>query len=604
MNEKSIAVLPFVNMSSDPENEYFSDGITEEIINALTGIRELKVTARTSSFAFKNRQVDVRHVGNQLGVSTVLEGSIRKINDRVRISTQLIRTDDGFHIWSEKYDRELVDIFELQDEISLEIAEQIRENFGHLEIKERLVDAPTDNIEAYNLYLKARYNHLRWDAEGIENGMKYYDQCISMAPNFSWPYFGAGYCHSMYGSWTPNKESLDFAEEYIEKGFQLDSESFLGHYSRATLQFWGRWDFSQGHDSYKRSMALNPSYTEAEEGLAELYTAIGDFDRAMKHAQHILALDPLSKNHHYTIANIYYLTGHPKRALEYVEAGLKIDPNFTHLIELMQLCLIDLKEEKKLTVFLSENSLAENKRASKTLYQLIHHPKTNGSYNFQNHSGRVRLIPWHMFLYANSGNQTEALNVLEEAVTNKGGQFMNFKSMPLLEPLRNDYRYHKLVQNIFQPSLLPNTEESPDSHGKGLNVSTNTKIPEMTLEESKPLMEEVEIEKALALLDHLMNEDKKFLDTAITLRHLAEELTIHPNKLSWLLNDRLSMNFNDYINSFRLDTFKKKALDPAHKNYTLLGLAFESGFNSKSAFNDYFKKKTGTTPRRWLKLSK
>ena len=184
MNQKSIAVLPFVNMSSDPENEYFSDGVTEEIINALTGIRELKVTARTSSFAFKNRQVDVRHVGNQLGVSTVLEGSIRKIKDRVRISSQLIRTDDGFHIWSEKYDRELVDIFELQDEISLEIAEQIRENFGHLEIKERLVDAPTDNIEAYNLYLKARYNHLRWDAEGIENGMKYYDQCISHGPKF------------------------------------------------------------------------------------------------------------------------------------------------------------------------------------------------------------------------------------------------------------------------------------------------------------------------------------------------------------------------------------------------------------------------------------
>ncbi len=599
MNEKSIAVLPFVNMSSDPENEYFSDGITEEIINALTGIRGLKVTARTSSFAFKNRQVDVRHVGNQLGVSTILEGSIRKIKDRVRISAQLIRTDDGFHIWSEKFDRELVDIFELQDEISLEIAEQIRENFGHLEIKERLVDAPTDNIEAYNLYLKARYNHLRWDAEGIENGMKYYDRCIAIAPNFSWPYFGAGYCHSMYGSWTPNKDSLDFAEKYIEKGFQLDSESFLGHYSRATLQFWGRWDFIRGHDSYKRSMALNPSYTEAEEGLTELYIAIGDFDRAMKHAQHILALDPLSKNHHFTIANIYYLTGRPDEALEHVEAGLKIDPNFTHLIELMQLCLIELKEERKLNDFLNMNSLAENKRASKILFQVIHHPKPNGSYNFQNNSDRLGLIPWSLFVHTHSGNQTEALQVLEVAVKRKEGQYMNFKSMPLLRPLRNHSRYHHLIEDTFHPSLLPNQEGEPDSLKK-----ESKSISETTSEEAKSLMDEVEMEQALALLDRLMNDEKKFLDTAITLRYLAQDLDIHPNKLSWLLNDQLSMNFNDYINSFRLETFQQKALDPSNKNYTLLGLAFESGFNSKSAFNDYFKKKTGLTPRKWLKQNK
>jgi TolB-like protein/AraC-like DNA-binding protein len=604
MNEKSIAVLPFVNMSSDPENEYFSDGVTEEIINALTGIRELKVTARTSSFAFKNRQVDVRHVGNQLGVSTILEGSIRRLNDRVRISTQLIRTDDGFHIWSEKYDRELVDIFELQDEISLEIAEQIRENFGHLEIKGRLVDAPTDNIEAYNLYLKARYNHLRWDYEGIETAMRLYDECIKIAPEFSWPYFGAGYCHSMFGSWTPNKESLDFAEEYIEKGFQLDSGSFLGHYSRATLQFWGRWDFIRGHDSYKRSMALNPSYTEAEEGLAELYIAIGDFDRAMEHAQHILALDPLSKNHLFTIANIYYLTGSPKRALEYVEAGLKIDPNFTHLIELMQLCLIELKEERKLNDFLKQNLLAENKRASTTLYQLIHQPEKNGSYNFLNDDERLGLIPWSMFLHTHLGNQTEALNVLEDAVKSNEGQYINFKSMPLLEPLRNHHRYHQLVQTTFHPSLLPNTEIETDSSRKEPKFSMNTEITESTSEESNSLMEEVKTVEVLALLDSLMNEEKKFLDTSITLRHLAQNLNIHPNKLSWLLNDRLSMNFNDYINSFRLKTFQQKALDPANKNYTLLGLAFESGFNSKSAFNDYFKKKTGTTPRKWLKQNK
>lgn len=125
--------------------------------------------------------------GINLGVSTVLEGSIRKFKNRVRISAQLIRTDDGFHIWSEKYDRELDDIFRLQDEISLAIAERIRENFGRFEIRDQLIEAPTDNIEAYKLYLKARYNHLKWDAEGITNGIVYYEQCIALDPDFSCP---------------------------------------------------------------------------------------------------------------------------------------------------------------------------------------------------------------------------------------------------------------------------------------------------------------------------------------------------------------------------------------------------------------------------------
>lgn len=604
MNQKSIAVLPFVNMSSDPANEYFSDGITEEIINALTGIRELKVTARTSSFAFKNRQMDVRHIGNQLGVATVLEGSIRKIKDRVRISAQLIRTDDGFHIWSEKYDRKLTDIFELQDEISLEIAEQIRENFGHMEIKERLVDAPTDNVAAYNHYLKARYNHLRWDAEGIGNGMKYYDECISMAPDFSWPYFGAGYCHSMYGSWTPNKNSLDLAEEYIEKGFKLDNSSFLGYYSKATLLFWGRWDFIQGHEFYKKSLSLNPSYTEAEEGLVELYMAVGDFKRALDHSKHILALDPLSKNHHFTIANIYYLTGRPEKAFEYLESGLNIDPGFTHLIELMQLCLIELHDDKKLADFLDRFHLAENPAASKLLCRLKRNPGEAKTIHHVPELSSMQLTPWDLFLKTHLGNHSAALDVLEEAVKNKEGQYMNFKSMPMLEPIKHEDRYSNLVQTTFHSSRLPNYEVGSEPNENAVEDRSVLDLSESFSEEPKSLMEDVEIEEALVLLNRLMNEENKFLDTSISLRHLADEMLIHPNKLSWLLNDRLSMNFNDYINSFRLKAFQQKALDPASKNYTLLGLAFESGFNSKSAFNDYFKKKTGVTPRQWLKQNK
>lgn len=600
INNKSIAILPFLNLSSDPENEYFSDGVTEDIINALTRIQGLKVTARTSSFAFKGRHMDVRHIGNQLGVSTVLEGSVRKSKKRVRISAQLIQTTDGFQIWSGRFDRDIEDIFELQDEISLAIAEQIRENFGHLEIGEHLVDVPTQNIQAYNLYLKARYNHLRWDREGIENAMKFYPQCIEMAPDFAWPYFGAGYCHAMFGSWTPNFSSLDMAADYIGRGFEIDDQSFLGYYSKATLEFWGHWNYREAEKLYLRSMALNPSYTEAEEGLAELYTAIGWFDEAMDHTKHILQLDPLSPNHHFTKANIHYLQRDYESALESVESALGINPDFTHAIAMKQLCLIKLKREEELEIYLENTALAVSPKSVRMLYTLTDQPADHGvrleKIDEVVQEEGVSIMPWPVFLYAQFGAQEKALELLQRAVADKRGQFANFLSRPFLDKIRDTDGLKKLVNKTFEPSRLP----SKRSRQELSNVSAHKNNDV----DARLLMQPEEIEMAIEKLDQLMQQDERYLDTALSLRTLAAEAGLHPNKLSWMLNDQVGVSFNDYVNNFRLDCFKQKVLDPANKNFTLLGLAFESGFNSKSTFNDYFKKKTGITPRKWLKEHK
>jgi len=287
-SNKSIAVLPFVNMSADPENEYFSDGITEEIINALATVKGLKVIARTSSFAFKNKNIDVRTIGDQLGVSIILEGSVRKAKNRVRITAQLISTNDGTHFWSKNFDRDLEDIFALQDEISLHIADQIRENFGHLNIQEHLIETPTQNIEAYNLYLKGRYQHLMWDGQGIANAVELYEQCVAIDSSFALPNFGLAYCYAMFGSWGNNKGLFQSSEKNIRKGFNLDKQSYIGYFSKATLSFWGQWDFITGHKLFQKSIELNPAYTEAEEGLCELYTAVGYFEKAYRHADNIL----------------------------------------------------------------------------------------------------------------------------------------------------------------------------------------------------------------------------------------------------------------------------------------------------------------------------
>ena len=195
-SSKSIVVLPFENMSPEKDQDYFCDGITEEIINTLAHIDSLKVIARTTSFAFKGKYVDVRNIGKELGVDTILEGSLRKSGDRLRITAQLIRVSDGTHIWSEKYDREMKDIFEIQDELSMAIVEELKIHLFEEERKQ-ILKIKTQNLAAYNYYLKGRYywNNSR-TKEGIEKTIRYYEQAIEADPDYALAYAGSvSYTH-------------------------------------------------------------------------------------------------------------------------------------------------------------------------------------------------------------------------------------------------------------------------------------------------------------------------------------------------------------------------------------------------------------------------
>lgn len=591
---KSVAVLPFVNMSADPDNEYFSDGITEEIINALTTIQGLKVIARTSSFAFKGKNVDVRTIGSQLGVNTILEGSVRKAKNRVRITAQLVKTDDGSHLWSKNFDRELEDIFALQDEISLLIADQIRENFGHIEIQDHLIKAPTKNIEAYNLYLKGRYHQLKWNAKDLLSGVEYYKESIRQDPSFALPYFGAAMSYGINASWgfVPYKEGIQMADKLFKEGLKISQQDYLGYFARATVSFWGKWDFKAGHQYLLQTMTLNPSFTDAEEGLAELYTAIGAFDKAMLHTHNILTLNPLSPNHYYTKGNIHYLSKNYEKTIESLETALQIDPHFALAIEVIAICYIHLKDYKKLEEFLSTQPQAEQPGKCRALFKLMH-PDVNVNVDLEAVRSNIKedttsgLIPWNLYLQVYLGNHEISLDMLEQGVKVRTGQLINFQNDPFLIPLHKYPRFQKLVNTIFNPLKLPN----PD---KDIKVTDSI----------KSVIPKKEAELYLAAISGLFENEQLFLDSNLCLKLLAEKINLHPNKLSWLLNEHIGKNFNEFINAFRLKSFKKKALDPANSHLTLLGLAYESGFNSKTAFNAFFKKIEGLTPSVWLKSQK
>ena len=590
---KSIAILPFVNRSNDPDNEYFSDGITEDIINALASVQGLRVMARTSSFAFKGKNVDVRTIGQILGVSTVLEGSVRKVKQRVRISARLIDAVEGTHLWSKNFDRELADIFEVQDEVSLLIADQIRENFGHFDLADHLISKPTQNINAYNLYLKARYHQLKWNYKDLRYACELYEQSTQADPQFALPFFGAGLCYGINASWGffPYEEGIAKARSFLTAGLELDQGSYLSYFARATVSFWGEWNFEQGETYLRKAVALNPSFSDAEEGLTELLTALGRFDEAHEHARNILMLNPLSPNHYYTQANIYYLSGQFEQAVMTARQALKIDPGFALALELIALSFIHLKDYAQLDQFLQTHTQLERPAACRALYQLVHPDEAvqvdMEAIRLQLRDGMgATLIAWELYLHVYLGNHEVALDMLEAGVGRRSGQMINFQKDPLLYPLHEQSRFQRLVKVVF-------AETSADA---------DQLLEEaVAIEVKKKVLSPPQVQHYQQAAEALMQNEQVFLDPNLSLKSLAQQLQLHPNKLSWLINEQMGCNFNEYVNRYRLKAFKERALEPKNAHLTLLGLAYESGFNSKTVFNAFFKKMEGTTPRNWLK---
>ena len=293
--EDSIAVLPFANLSTDPDTEYFSDGITEEIINALAQLPGLHVASRTSSFSFRGRTIDLAEVGARLKVANVLEGSVRKAGSRLRVTAQLIKVSDGYHLWSERYDREMTDIFAIQDDIGRAIAGRLQVTFGGGQ-GQALVTPATANLDAYHLYLKGRYC---WAQRGL--GLKQAVDCFSRAlaldPNYALAYAGlADACTLLteYGMVPPNV-TLPKVRSAIQRALELAPDLAEAHCAFGELKFVFDWDWPAAVRALRRAIDLDPRFVAAHYRLA-LYLCLveGQFEDALLHARRAVELDPLA----------------------------------------------------------------------------------------------------------------------------------------------------------------------------------------------------------------------------------------------------------------------------------------------------------------------
>jgi len=322
---KSVAVLPFVNMSSDPEQEYFSDGLAEELLNRLAKNDRLHVAARTSSFQFKGQNQDIAEIGKQLKVAHVLEGSVRKSSNRLRITAQLIEVDSGFHLWSETYERELDDVFAIQDDISLAITNALEAELGTVSAPAEA--QPTENLAAYQLYLEARYLLARRGEVNMLKAHDLFQQAVDLDPEFSSAWSGMAFNSSLlpaYGPTVSTSQAWDTIKVAANKAIQLDPDNAEAYVALARGNHHD--DFRTIQDLYSKAYELAPNNADVVNLYADFMMVIGDFKTAERLEQKTIELDPLAAVHYSDMTFVLTPQHRYEEALEYARTAAKLAP--------------------------------------------------------------------------------------------------------------------------------------------------------------------------------------------------------------------------------------------------------------------------------------
>jgi len=353
----SIAVLPFVDMSPNNDQEYFCDGMAEEIINALSHIADLQVVARTSAFSFKGKNMDIREIGKKLNVEAILEGSVRKSGDHLRVTAQLINIEDGYHIWSEKYERKLADIFSIQDEISLIIVEKLKIKLLENE-KVRLTKHHTENIQAYNLYLKGRYFWNKRTKSDLEKAIEYYTKSLVRDPGYALAYSGLADCHTILAAYgfAPARPNFKKAKEMATKALEIDDMIAEAHASLGWVTLLADWAWKNAEQEFIRAIELNPGYATAYHWYTYIFLFTARFDEALIRIYHAQELDPLSPVINRVVSEVLFYNQDYDKSIQAAQTSLEMvtDMPYAHLNiganylqkGLYQKALIEFEKEK------------------------------------------------------------------------------------------------------------------------------------------------------------------------------------------------------------------------------------------------------------------
>ncbi|MGB6340876.1 MAG: tetratricopeptide repeat protein, partial [Candidatus Aminicenantaceae bacterium] len=328
-DQNSIAVLPFTNMSADPEQEYFCDGMAEEIINSLTKIKDLRVVARTSAFSFKGKNLDIREIGKQLNVGKILEGSVRIAGNRIRITAQLINIADGYHLWSDRYDRELEDVFAIQDDVTMAIVDNLKFKLVKQQ-KAAVLKRDTDNVEAYNLYLKGSHYLHMYGGRGFDEAIDCYQQALQKDPNYSMAYYGLFEVYISLSYWgnIPPKEAVPKAKAYAKKALEIDNTNGEAHGALGFIHTTHDWDWKAAEQKIKQALELSPNSAMMRMYYSFLLSNLEKHEEAIVEAMRAQALDPISSFINAFVGLAFFYPGQFDRAVEELQKVIKMNPDF------------------------------------------------------------------------------------------------------------------------------------------------------------------------------------------------------------------------------------------------------------------------------------
>ena len=453
----SIAVLPFADISPQKDQEYFCDGMTDDIITKLTKLQEVKVISRTSVMRYKNTDKDIREIGQELGVTTILEGSVQKSDEDIRVNAQLINVEDGFHLWAETYDRKLKNVFEIQSDLAENIAGALKTKLSTKE-KHGLEKKPTEDIEAYNIYLKGRYFWNMRTKEGFQKSLEYFQKAIEKDPTFALAYSGIADYFNLLGYYDllPSREAFPKAKEAAEKALEMDETLAEAHTSLGWIKTLFEWDWPGAKRSFKRALELNPGYATAHHWYAAFLMAVGRFDESIAEARRAQELDPASLALSGTMGGILWEARRYDESIEELHKSIEFDPNsyIAHWYLVYPYLVKGLYDD----------AIAEAKKALELsdgrpiMIGLLGH-----AYALSGREGEARRVlseitelskqiyvsPYGIaIIYAGLDEKDKALEFLEKAYEERDHWLYQLKVTPYLDSLRFDPRFTALLEKM------------------------------------------------------------------------------------------------------------------------------------------------------------
>ncbi len=461
----SIAVMPFVHLSSDPDDEYFCDGLAEELINALSRIDGLKVVARTSAFSFKGKNVDITQIGQFLNVGKVVEGSVRKSGDRMRISVQLIDTADGYNVWSGKYDTEMRDIFDVQDEITFSVVKAL---------KTKLLDKPegsvtmssligelkqhAHDVEAYKLYLRARFFFNKFTPEGFWRAAECFEQAIEIDPNFAGAYAGLADVHVFLTEFgpVPSLEGMPKAKEAALKAISLDPDLSEAHSSLALVLQEFDFDFVQAEAEYKVAIELNPNNSMAYQYYGSWLAQMGQFEKAETMCLKSIELDPISPMGSWIYPFVLFLSRRYDDAIVNANKLLELDRDFSAAFLVLSFAH-SMRSDFAASVeayarFLELCGLPEVATTARKAFESDGWPgflrAMTGSETRTSVSSYINSVH-----FATLDDTESALQSLKESFDKREGFLVMLNVDPRFDDIRSDARFQRIIDTVGFPSI-------------------------------------------------------------------------------------------------------------------------------------------------------